>query len=625
MGIFLKQMLRKPIRAFTIALLLAFSVGLLIIGYGAWDSARVQLASIDNSYTTIALLKPESSYTDQDESSFIIYSDVIAAAENAPGVIGFDNRCLLSAHIDGSKGLASGSLNELDYNKDLDGYAYSLSVLALRCISVEDATSNAFMAYMAAFQLEDAVCRMEAYDLPPENDTVYVSSSIYKDDGTIPFEPGKTYLVRGFYEDYTVLHSHDGPYREVNKPTLGSLRFLHPDDMYLCPKYVTFSDGETYFMEGQPGMNTQFGELNGNTYRYAGEDDLPYFTEYTGSWEDFLETQDGRIWREKIIPMCQLNHSSVAVMLTDNLESLYVFNTKNGDILEGRGFYPADYETGSRVCLVSASYAQLNGLSVGDMLELDFYNTGYQRVTADSNDPYSEGGSVIQRVPMLDQRIDFKDSYKIIGIYTAPTHASGSHLFQGDMIFVPKASVPSPEKYEDHDDILLNSVILENGSADTFEAYMSKQGYSNLFLYFDQNYSAIQKAAEALAANAQRLFFISGAIFVLTAALFLYLNLRRMKPVAHSMRLLGQKKLSVWVGMSGSTGVLILLAVLLGYLLGSILFASVTESVLSATIAINQSSIIVCVVMQMAVLMIASLIGSSRLAAQNLMQRRKQK
>lgn len=72
MGIFLKQMLRKPIRAFTIALLLAFSVGLLIIGYGAWDSARVQLASIDNSYTTIALLKPESSYTDQDESSFII-------------------------------------------------------------------------------------------------------------------------------------------------------------------------------------------------------------------------------------------------------------------------------------------------------------------------------------------------------------------------------------------------------------------------------------------------------------------------------------------------------------------------------------------------------------------------
>lgn len=247
---------------------------------------------------------------------------------------------------------------------------------------------------------------------------------------------------------------------------------------------------------------------------------LPFFTEYTGDWRDFLETPEGRVWRDEIIPMCERNQRSAAIILTSSLQSMYAFNTGAASVLEGREFTPEEYAGGAPVCMVSASYAILNGLQVGDTLNLDFYNTGYIL------EPYAEptyvtsgiSGSVVCRLPMTEEnRIGVKRDYTIVGVYTAPETGMGVHNFHADTIFVPKASVPNARAYEDPYSDYLNTYILENGTADAFEAYMAENGCGGSFAYFDQDFGEIVNAMESLRSNAQRLLALGTAAFVLAA------------------------------------------------------------------------------------------------------------
>ncbi len=73
----------------------------------------------------------------------------------------------------------------------------------------------------------------------------------------------------------------------------------------------------------------------------------------------------------------------------------------------------------------------------------------------------------------------------------------------------------------------------------------------DVFVYFDQNYEQAAQALNALRQNALRMLLISVAIFVLVAAVVLYLQIRRMSPVARGMRLLGVSRRRVWAELTG--------------------------------------------------------------------------
>lgn len=621
---------------------------------------------------TIAVLGPQDKtidgrgwYTHEDGS--IEWTDgswyyspqrVNNAVDGAPGLTSVTRHCLLSAHVPGMTALSSGARDILQYNAGMDQYNYNLCVLAVRCVDITDESleGSAFV-YNAELELIDAVSRLDAYDLPPEKDTLRIELDVTANpDGSAPFEVGKTYLIRGFYEDYPIIEVVDkeagqekGMFvtvrkrAEANDPDTAAtyyriFKFLPPyDTLTITNPFYTSEVYTNYFLG--PGLYPGVGIPNftlddivvneeGHTwdglYSVVPEGSLPFWTEYTGDWRDFLETPEGAVWRDEIIPMCELNHASAPVLLTDRAESLYQFNTGDVSILEGRSITPDEYAAGAEVCLISAEYADLNGLTVGDSLHLDFYDPGYYVAVGSIHGVFSTAtGDVISRFPMqAGDRIGVEKDYEIVGIYTGPGFALGAHAIRPDTIFVPKASVPGAEAYEDPDTELLNSYILKNGLIDEFEAYMADQGMGKLFLYYDQSYEAAAASLAVLQDNALRLLAVSTAVFVLTAALYVYLRCRMIAPVVRRMRLLGVSVTRTRREMIGTMALWTVIAVLVGAAAGAALYGTVTRNIFSEYAAIDWRFAAACAVVQLLLLTAVEFAVSWRLSQQNLMQRR---
>lgn len=667
MRIFFKQLMRKPILTAMLSFLLVLGVSFSAISFSAWSTAHQQRETISSGYVTIALSREQSlsGEIESGYSSFTTYEDgsiewsdgtwyyppelLETVASQAPGVQSIDRRCILGAHVEGAQALSSGRVDILEYNEAFDQYSYNMVVLAVKCTALdemnedgektENGTTWRNRSYFAEFEIVEAVSRLRAYALLPENGKLWCTDWIYCADGTLPFEIGKTYLVRGFYGDFPIVQDID----EASSNTEGYSfywRRADPelDDIYasrsltftpssLCQwEDVHLEEGGRIIGEGVSNCTADqvFDPERFVFYECVPENSLPFFAEYTGDWRDFLNTEEGAVWRDEVIPLCELNYESATVMLTDNLQSLYAFNTGDADVLEGRSITPEEFQEGANVCLVSASYASANGLAVGDTLNLDYYDSGcaLEEGTIRGMLQSSKGNTIVRFPLVPETRIGVQKDYTIVGIYTAPAFSFGTHSFHADTIFVPKASVPGAEEYEEPSIAMLNSIILENGASETFEDYMELQGYGGLYLYFDQNFGDTVAALEAMESNAFRLFLAGSVVFLLVAALFCYLNFRQMMPVIHSMRLLGIPISMVRREILTALIPASVIIVALGTGLGMALFSAVVDWLVSASINLSVLGILVCTGAQLVVLLIAVIVWSAVAVDKNLMQRK---
>lgn len=231
MNIFIKQMTRKWVSTSMLTLLLAFAVGFSCIGCAAWFCTKGQIADIDADYTTIAVPLPQNNeYITQrwlnvgglpGEDGNIYWSDgtvtyskenIAAAAAHAPQVTAIENSGILSAGLLNLKGLASGSYDAAQYNEAFDQLNYGFCVLAVKCTYVEDNTVYGYqegsvrnigeVSYVADFEIVDCLSLMESYgDLSGKSVRIWGGDSehcLTEHGGKVPFDAGKTYLVRGF-------------------------------------------------------------------------------------------------------------------------------------------------------------------------------------------------------------------------------------------------------------------------------------------------------------------------------------------------------------------------------------------------------------------------------------------
>lgn len=623
MNIFLKKLLRGKVVTLLTVLLLAAAIALLSIGFSAWYGTRAQLEQVGGRYTTIAVPVPENFRTS------IFYkngSDVMIPLtqqeQGYPGLLAEDFRGFLTAHVAGCSTLSCYDVGVYK-NADFDVYGTAMAVAAAKCVSVRDistsyertkrledgtAVETKFLdrSYFVEFSLEEMVCRHPAYSELPEAEIIEFASAIYTAEKTIPFEVGKTYLLFG---DVC------GP---LSHRTLYGWEFIAPESSALVVDQTSDS-GMTPPRTGNMlfyWQNIETDSESGVTekYRCLDEDSLPFYAEYTGNWRDFLNTQVGEIWRETLIPLCQINHESAAIVLTDNMESLYQFNTGTASLVEGRHFEAAEYANGEAVCLVSAAYANKNNLSVGDVINLDFYQSQlkYRR--------FLESPILIHGPCRPDNRLGVQKDYKIVGIYTAPEFEYGQHSFQGDTIFVPKNSVPNSSLYEDPHRALLYSVILENGKAEEFEEYLASMDCGGMFEYFDQGYNLLRDTYTVIESNALRLLALGAAAFLLSAALFVFLNLRRMAPTVQGMRLIGVKSVMVWRELTAALAVSAVGSAVLGGLLGAAVYGLVAEKAVSPSITLHPGSLALCAGAAAAVLVAVSALCVLPVSYQNLMQ-----
>lgn len=610
MNIFLKQATRRPLFTTLLVLLLSFSVLLSCTGYSAWESAKTQKNEISNGYTTIAIpIEPDLSNLSPEEITTALQNRVFAdkAAQEAPQITTVDRRCLLSAHIAGSRSLSSSSIDPSEYNTAFDGECYSLAVFALRCSGIREQPTEGMFLYDATFSVEEIVCLSDAYNTFPRPDSVHIYSDVRESNGAVPFEKGKTYLVFGQYQDHRVVRSADG-YDQVKN-----------ENRYIVP----FPEINSNFY-GEPS-SLELGSYNGLDYHFPAAGQLPWVCEYTGSVTDYLNSDAASTWREDIVPLCQLNYESAAVILTDRAESMYSFNTGDEALLSGRFFTGEEYTNGDDVCVISAAYAEQNGLRLGDMIQLDYYDSGFGEynngATANSMLAAEDPGPYRQRYYMsLDDAIGVCKNYTVIGIYTGARFAFGAYQLNADTILVPKASVPNAQNYETRANSLLNTFVLKNGSAKEFEKYMEQQNLAGQFLYFDQDFSSMQESLDALETNAMRLMMVGIGVFLLTSALFLFLNFRRMNLTIRGVRLLGRSSKAVFREIIMALIPLETLAVLFGTCAAIALFDVVTRNLLSSALTLRPEAMAVSAVTAFVFLMVSTMISTAIFANRKLMK-----
>ena len=610
MNIFLKQATRRPLFTTLLVLLLSFSVLLSCTGYSAWESAKTQKNEISNGYTTIAIpIEPDLSNLTPEEIATALQNRVFAdkAAQEAPQITTVDRRCLLSAHIAGSRSLSSSSIDPSEYNTAFDGECYSLAVFALRCSGIREQPTEGMFLYDATFSVEEIICLSDAYNTFPKPDSVHIYSDVRESNGAVPFEKGKIYLVFGQYQDYRVVRSADG-YDQVKN-----------ENRYIVP----FPEINSNFY-GEPS-SLELGSYNGLDYHFPVVGQLPWVCEYTGSVTDYLNSDAASTWREDIVPLCQLNYESAAVILTDRVESMYSFNTGDAALLSGRFFTDEEYINGDDVCVISAAYAEQNGLRLGDMIQLDYYDSGFGEynngATANSMLAAEDPGPYRQRYYMSpDDAIGVCKNYTVIGIYTGARFAFGAYQLNADTILVPKASVPNAQNYETRANSLLNTFVLKNGSAKEFEKYMEQQNLAGQFLYFDQDFSSMQESLDALETNAMRLMMVGIGVFLLTSALFLFLNFRRMNLTIRGVRLLGRSSKAVFREIIMALIPLETLAVLFGTCAAIALFDVVTRNLLSSALTLRPEAMAVSAVTAFVFLMVSTMISTAIFANRKLMK-----
>ena len=620
MNTFTKLFLRKPVFTVVLTLLLTFAVGFSCIGFAACVTAREQYTRIDINYITIALptvmkwrggslsIDKDGNYHYGDGTFRYSLENVEAAAKNAPQFKRTDNSGFLGGVLTDMHGLPGTMFRKDDDDYFYDKYSCSFGVLALECIGVTDAsekpeggTSTGRMSYIADFVVLGAPSLMEHYgDITGRYMRINESHGIYNDDLTVPFEVGKRYIVRGFvrqisYDDLTKRRYDE----DLEK---GHVRTLELDGKFQNAKRPDLAS------------DTSFLKLNDlMTYRVIRDGALPFFAEYDGDWRVFLNSDAGAVWRETIIPWTKLNQNSVSVVLTDNINATFNFNVGKALVMEGRAFSDEEYANGDDVCLVSAAFAEMNGINVGDTVEIDCYDCGIEKLPT------------IGRIPqrrltiMPSENIGMRKEYTVIGIYTAPEFEEGLYNFTADTIFAPKKSVPDAEKYENPEVSYLNATVIKNGQVEEFEKYMAEHGMGGYYRYFDMGFESAAPTLEALVANATRVIAIAMSLLVLVAAVGIYLTFMRMKPVIRSERLVGVKRGTVWCGISGVFSAVIGISVALGALLGALLYGNITKAIFETSVELNLPALIACAAGEFILLTAAAMLAAVPAASPNLM------
>ena len=634
MNPYVTQFKRNPLILLSFVLLLSLTIGLCCMGFSAKVSAQRQMMKVEERYLSVGIPIFES-----EAWNSLQYEDLfpfVTGNTSFPFVKGEDVRKILGASVSGTHSLTALEKGRVDSaDQQFDTYSERLAVLAVRCESIpyidtyddeiwEINAEGEFRytvptkSYYAHLTVLDILAGNDAY--APYAPSVIFYGGLYTADGQIPFEPGHTYLILGMFGPLPYEYAEDEQSHQwhsiVDEHRLGDPRPFWPDHNGIIKHSLLFDIKETTDVEGV-------------RYCRIVSDWLPCFTEYTGSWQSFLDSEEGRIWRESVIPFCEMNYSAVSLVPTDNLYSLLSFAEGSSYLLEGRDIEREEYDRGDKVCLVSASWAQKNGISAGDDLTLDVYDTRLLRLGAFMQpSPWSKQimVNVYTQEPLKEEkRIAGGERYRVVGIYGGPEFEYGDYVFDANTIYVPARSLDVPSALTDSSSFFYPrnySVILENGKAADFEAELAERGFGGAFVYYDGGYEEAAGAIGAVIENANKLFAVGAAAFVSAGVLALFLGFRALKSSLTTARRLGEESTAVARKCLGAMALPLSLGFLTGTGLAAFLFKLITARFVSADLELPLTECLLCGLALFVILLVPAAVISCLLAGQNLMQKR---
>jgi hypothetical protein len=348
--------------------------------------------------------------------------------------------------------------------------------------------------YNAVFTVEE-VLRLHSSFREPK--TIRISFRMNA-DGFSPFERKKQYAVMGRYDQAGF-----------------GLSSLHIDDMW--------NDAFRAVVD-QVHTHDELSALIKDTWRwsYVPPDAFPvdvvewrfsgdltagrqghYVFELEGGLDEALASGQWAPVKEAVESI-NISAGSFQILTTNHPNSLFRFNQRRNIIAEGRLFSDREIRDGARVCLVSARFADHNGLSVGDVLPLEIYNAvlGMTSVTYMAG----EDGTMATRsfwAPSWyspDLEISEPVEYTIVGIYNTLTLDFGDYAIFPGTVVIPDRSFGvlsgEPESkftLHRHTPLLADGMIVPNGRIEETMAVLNgiAEGYGGMFRFYDQGYETV--------------------------------------------------------------------------------------------------------------------------------------
>ena len=623
------QVLRQPGKSLSGVLLSALAASILVISAGQYSATVLTRANLDDRYSTLALVSSDYlgemkegvyyQYTVLPEEYQEWAADVIRTRPDL--VKGEAYSGGLSAYI---PGLAPDNFSQYEEGFYGDGYndgnPYRCAMLEVTLTGV-GTTPHEDASYFEADDLDepvkirrsisllctgrlDRVIGLEQGFELPEGKTIVFKVIVYdeKDLEALQLNIGQRYLVYGM--DYSDVKGHDMNililnWQESLEELLGSELseeekkeqmgcFMTVCDYSSLPvsyrdeqgRFVMLADKRVYY-DSHPNEEGSFWGVHIPAEEYIPDYRVPTMVRLEGEAEDYLSSEEGQIWRQTLEEMEISNHG-FPVLAVDKLGYQVDFARDQARIVEGRDFTEKEHTNGSRVCILSQSLAEANGLEVGDTVNLRYYGYDYniyaQRQSMERTS--SPGAAIYSRAAGF---LTETERYTIVGLYrqnNAWQNANDPYGFTPNTFFVPKASVTC--------DMVIGksgvyySLVLHNGKKNEFEKLQRKAGYPGLFICMDQGYNEIVSALNDYEAVSVNAFWVgiaaAGAVMVLFLILF---PLQQGKTVAVMHSLGAGRGEKIRHVLAGSAGVLIPGGIL-GGIIGALLWGRVTAGLMES-------------------------------------------
>lgn len=298
----------------------------------------------------------------------------------------------------------------------------------------------------------------------------------------------------------------------------------------------------------------------------------PFLVPISRTAEEFFASPEGADWSE-LKKQTEIQYQSVPIIGTDFLESMYLFHQQEAYLIEGKTFSEEDYQNGTEVCIISETIAKESGLKVGDSIDLSFYwgASPYEELDPNTTIGNLMAQSYSQKVGFLGE----SRTYKIVGIYRQSNlWEKSNYNVTPNTIFVPNKSL-TETCYSGQSGIFL-TIVLKNGSMETFRNMLTEQGYNPDYLfYFDNGYTEIADTLKGLYTSAIQLFIIASITFAASLLVYLFLFVRQERKTAGLMLSLGAGKSSVQKYIYGISMLPVVIATMLGAIIG-IFFMNLT-------------------------------------------------
>ncbi len=628
------QMVRQPWKSLSGLVLCALAAAILVIGGGQYYATTLTHANLDDRYDTLALPSEQYLY-EQKGSSVTRFSSlpeeyqrwVAEVIRTRPDLVrGEAYAGGLSAYI---PDMAPDNFSQHEEGVYQEGYSdgipYRCAVLEVTLTGVgrlpyegdiiryssgdsDEMEIRYSVSWFCTGTIDRAVGLEQGF-ASPEGKTIALMVRACDEDAleALQLEEGGRYLVYGM--DYSDVRGKEKRelywafgenFAELLGTGLSEEGFDEKVDCFMtvCDYSSLAShapDGNGEFIVSQENRNhyQRIPDPDGTTKidlvpseAYVPDYCVPTMAKLKGGAEDYLASEEGFLWRQALEEMEISNHG-FPVLAVEKPGHQAAFAREQARIVEGRDFTEQERRDGSRVCILSQSLAEANGLKTGDIIDMRYYAYDYN-IQAQRTNMLSTSFPSAAIYSRSAGFLTETEGYRIVGLYrqdNAWQNGMDPYGFTPNTIFVPKSSVSCEMMMRNSG--VYYSMLLQNGKKEEFEQLQEEAGYPDLYICIDQGYSQIVSALEEYQSVSAGALWIGVAASGAVMALFLILFPLQQGRAVGLMNAIGARRRERIRYIFGSSACILVPGAVLGGICGGLAWKQVTARLMeSVSVAI---------------------------------------